>query len=67
MQAEAAEVVRRARRTLAALSGVDLDPDTLFGTEESPDTHLAILERHAAVEAVLADLSPRDRLLLRLR
>lgn len=56
-----------ARRRLADLAGVALEPDSLAGSVTNPEQRLRERELHDALDSVLASLEPRDRLLLKLR
>jgi RNA polymerase sigma factor (sigma-70 family) len=59
---------RRTRRRLVDLAAEQVDPAVLPGRmDHAPDTVAVRAERDAKLEAALAALDPRDRLLVRLR
>ena len=59
---------RRVRRRLVDLIGAEVDPATIAGgSGEAPDEAAVRAERDAKLEAALAGLDPRDRLMVRLR
>ena len=63
----AARDARQTRRRLEALSGNDAALERIPGAEVDPESRLQEAERRTALHAVLAELDPRDRLLLQLR
>ena len=59
---------RRTRRRLVDLVGAEIDPAVLASRHgDAPDEIVVRMERTQAVDAALAGLDPRDRLLVRLR
>jgi len=64
----AAEQLRQVRTRLADLLAADLDPDRLsHPAEANPESELRARQLEHAVTSAVAELSPRDRLLLSLR
>lgn len=64
---ESASMVN-ARRQLLELLGVSIDVDTLVDpSTPDPDGQVRAMELHQHLEAALASLDPRDRMLLKLR
>jgi RNA polymerase sigma factor (sigma-70 family) len=62
------ELVRERRKSLVDLVGAEAQPEELEDTgSPNPEVQLRKHELQGALEAVLATLEPRDRLLLRLR
>lgn len=59
---------RSVRRRLADLTGLELKGDLLPSSQDSsPERHVREAELATALDAALAELAPRDRLLLKLR
>jgi RNA polymerase sigma factor (sigma-70 family) len=67
MNPEAAEAGRKLRRRIYDGAGADVDIDLIPAGGLDPESSLAVQERHEQVQSIVAELEPRDRLLLRLR
>jgi RNA polymerase sigma factor (sigma-70 family) len=62
-----ADGTRTLRRRLIDLAGEIPDPDALLASDDDPANQVEEEERRSAVDRALAELPPRDQLLLRLR